>query len=71
MKHYSSLTIICILLVSLFSSPLYSKEALMPEPYIKIDHPEWSRNAVIYQINTRQFTPEGPFAAAQKHLPRL
>ena len=43
----------------------------MPEPYIQIDHPEWSRNAVIYQINTRQFTPEGTFKAATAELPRL
>ncbi len=42
-----------------------------PKSYIKIDHPEWSRNAVIYQINTRQFTKEGTFAAAQQQLPRL
>jgi len=43
----------------------------MPEPYVKIEHPEWSRDAVIYQINMRQFTPEGTFAAARKQLPRL
>lgn len=42
-----------------------------PEPYVKIEHPEWSRDAVIYQVNTRQFTPEGTFAAAQQQLPRL
>lgn len=33
--------------------------------------PEWAKDAVIYQINTRQFTPEGTFAAAQAQLPRL
>ncbi len=33
--------------------------------------PEWASDAVIYQINTRQFTPEGTFAAAQRELPRL
>ncbi len=38
---------------------------------MQIEHPEWSRDAVIYQINTRQFTPEGTFEAAEKHLPRL
>ena len=43
----------------------------MPEPYVQIDHPKWSRNAVIYQINTRQFTPEGTFEAATGQLPRL
>jgi|GEM_PF-7043413 len=25
-----------------------------PEPYIKLDHPDWSRDAVLYQINTRR-----------------
>jgi len=42
-----------------------------PVPYVKIAHPEWSKNATIYQINTRQFTPEGAFRAAETHLPRL
>lgn len=42
-----------------------------PIPYIKLKHPEWSRKATIYQINTRQFTPEGIFRAAEGHLPRL
>ncbi len=42
-----------------------------PVPYVKIEHPEWSKNAAIYQINTRQFTPEGTFRAAAKQLPRL
>jgi glycosidase len=57
----------------LLSSPqaAYSEETYMPEPYVKLEHPEWSRDAVIYQINTRQFTPEGTFAAAAKQLPRL
>jgi len=40
-------------------------------PFVKIQHPEWSKNATIYQINTRQFTPEGTFRAAENHLPRL
>ncbi len=28
-------------------------------------------SAVIYEMNVRQYTPEGTFAAAQEHLPRL
>lgn len=39
--------------------------------YVKLKHPEWSKNATIYQLNTRQFTPEGTFRAAEKELPRL
>ena len=42
-----------------------------PQPYVKLKHPEWSKNATIYQINTRQFTPEGTFRSAESHLPRL
>lgn len=34
-------------------------------------HPEWSKNAVIYEVNIRQYTPEGTFATFEKHLPRL
>jgi glycosidase len=36
-----------------------------------LTHPAWSRNAVIYEVNVRQFTPEGTLAAIQPHLSRL
>jgi glycosidase len=36
-----------------------------------IIHPEWTRNAVIYEVNVRQYTPEGTFKAFEQHLPRL
>jgi glycosidase len=45
--------------------------AYTPTPPVKLTHPEWSKNAVIYQINTRQFTKEGTFKAAESHLSRL
>ena len=31
----------------------------------------WMEDAVIYEVNVRQFTPEGTFDAFAKHLPRL
>jgi glycosidase len=34
-------------------------------------HPAWAANAVMYELNTRQFTPEGTLAAAAQQLPRL
>lgn len=37
----------------------------------KINHPCWSRNAVIYEVNLRQFTDEGTLKAFDKELPRL
>jgi len=42
-----------------------------PIPYVRLKHPEWTRNATIYQVNTRQFTEEGTFRAAERQLPRL
>lgn len=42
-----------------------------PIPYVQVTHPEWSKNAVIYQLNTRQFSKEGTFRAAETQLPRL
>lgn len=42
-----------------------------PLPYVRIRHPEWCKNAVLYQINVRQFTAEGTLRAAEAELPRL
>ncbi len=42
-----------------------------PQSYVKLAHPEWSKNASIYQLNTRQFSEEGTFRAAAKQLPRI
>lgn len=37
----------------------------------KVAVPDWSRNASLYEVNIRQFTPEGTFEAIRPHLPRL
>lgn len=37
----------------------------------QVKHPEWSKNLSIYEVNVRQFTKEGTFAAIEAHLPRL
>jgi glycosidase len=39
--------------------------------FAQLKTPEWVTNATIYEVNIRQFTPEGTFAAFEKHLPRL
>ena len=33
--------------------------------------PPWTKSAVLYEVNVRQYTPEGTFAAFDRHLPRL
>lgn len=35
------------------------------------DHAAWSKDDVIYEVNIRQYTPEGTFTAFEEHLPRL
>ncbi len=71
-KHFICL---CLVLASGSGAVNASGDSMdqryQPKPYVQITHPEWSRDAVIYQVNTRQFTPEGTFAAAEKQLPRL
>lgn len=39
--------------------------------YTSLQHPEWSRNAVIYEVNLRQYTDSGTITAFAKELPRL
>ena len=40
------------------------------QPY-KVTQPEWSSHAVIYQVNTRQFSNEGKFAGVTEQLSRI
>lgn len=42
-----------------------------PKEYVRLKHPDWSKNATIYEVNIRQYTPEGTFKAFESHLPRL
>jgi 1,4-alpha-glucan branching enzyme len=42
-----------------------------PKEYVKLKHSDWSKNATIYEVNVRQFTPEGTFKAFESHLPRI
>lgn len=48
-----------------------SESRYIPKPYVELSHPEWSKNATIYEVNIRQFTPEGTFQAFVPHLARL
>lgn len=42
-----------------------------PKAAFEIQHLDWIYPATIYEVNVRQFTPEGTFAAFEEHLPRL
>lgn len=42
-----------------------------PVPTQSVAHVGWSRQATIYEVNLRQYTPEGTLQAFGAHLPRL
>jgi glycosidase len=56
---------------ALIAAPAVAEPDYAPRDGVEIANAAWTADAVLYQINTRQFTPEGTFAAAQKQLPRL
>lgn len=61
-----------LILISSSCNMLKNKDAVYePKPSVELKHPEWSRNATIYEVNVRQYTPEGTFSAFAAHLPRL
>ncbi len=44
---------------------------LLNSIHTNVSHPEWSRNAVIYEVNLRQYSDSGNLAGFEKELPRL
>jgi glycosidase len=48
----------------------HRKQALIVAP-TEVKNVEWAKNGVIYEVNIRQYTPEGTFNAFARHLPRL
>jgi glycosidase len=42
------------------------------KPFVsEVVHPEWSKNAVLYEVNLRQYTDSGTLKSFEEHLPRL
>ncbi len=50
-------------------SPIFGSYAANKATTVK--HPDWSRNAVIYEVNLRQYTDSGKVTDFAKELPRL
>lgn len=69
------LLLVAVVAVSLFMlwSCTSQRDAAktITKPVSFVVTPDWARNAVIYEVNTRQFTKEGTFDAFAAHLPRL
>ena len=52
-------------------APKASIENEVEQAYTPGSLPSWAINANIYEVNVRQYTPEGTFNAFTEHLPRL
>ena len=66
MNKFKNLFCIPLLALVLFACQPAVKPTVIPAHI-----PEWTKNAVIYEVNIRQYTPEGTFKAFETHLPRL
>lgn len=66
-KQLFSLALIALMAMACTPSKQTSTEPVVDSTA----HTSWVYDAVIYEVNTRQHTPEGTFAAFQSHLPRL
>ena len=67
MAHYKMKIITLFTVAILFSGCDFSKK----EAPKAIPYPDWVKNSVIYEINTRQYSPEGTFKALGTDLPRI
>lgn len=77
-KNMNSLVIIAILvlvavaaLITISCQRRDAVKAPVVRPSSNVIHPEWSKNANIYEVNVRQYTAEGTFLGFEQHLPRL
>ncbi len=55
----------------LFALAVLTLGACAPKQEQVLEHPDYAYTATMYELNTRQFTPEGTFAAAEAELPKL
>lgn len=66
------LTLCALLALAIpFCAPAKKKKAPVQLPPASVPAPEWMDNAVIYEVNLRQATPERNLKGMQKQLPRL
>lgn len=71
MKKTSFVAILLILLVISTSCATKQVAPVQQGPFTSVVHPTWIKSAVMYEVNVRQYTPEGTFNAFSEKLPRL
>ena len=67
----SLLTLFLAVTILIAGCTLFGKKKEIKPLVSEVVHPEWSKNIVMYEVNVRQYTPEGTLKAFEEHLPRL
>lgn len=62
--------VIALVIISCQKKTRAVENIKLAEP-TQVVHPEWTKNAVIYEVNIRQHTVEGTFKAFEADLPRI
>lgn len=68
---FGLLALLLVIAISFAGCTLFEKKKELKPFTSDVTHPGWSKNAVIYEVNVRQYTDEGTFGAFAEHLPRL
>lgn len=71
MKRIFIASLTLILLVISTSCVTKQVTPVQEGPYTTVVHPDWIKSSVMYEVNVRQYTPEGTFNAFAEKLPRL
>ncbi|MBD3615939.1 MAG: alpha-amylase [Gracilimonas sp.] len=71
MYKLSKIFLAAFTVTALFFSSCSAPEVEDKKPVGNVEHPEWSKNANIYEVNIRQYSEEGTFTAFREDLPRL
>ncbi len=69
--HNKSCLIILLFLFAFASCKSGNDTSVVNDTAKTDDHPSWIIQGNIYEVNVRQYTPEGTFSAFAKHLDRL
>lgn len=65
------ITIVALALLILASACKVKEAPAPPQQQTSITHPAWIMQGNVYEVNVRQYTPEGTLNAFSKHLDRL
>src|SRR5262245_32585379 len=77
MEHLLSLSLSVLVLINIAcnssteNTKTEAPESSAGKANLVDGHPDWIMQGNIYEVNVRQYTPEGTFKAFGKHLDRL